>query len=138
MNTNITPAVLSLEDLQTLIASHIGMIEINAYAIREARERAAKFLVIQAHLTNHLKALEDIKVKATTLSSAQYAQAMRIQAGKNVTENKINAEADPNYAEARESSELIDAEINWVKKHHEMFGNAHVMFRQISMQHGSM
>lgn len=129
-------AVMELEDLQKLVADHIGLIEINAFAIREARERAAKFLMVQAHLTNHLKALEDVKVKTTTLTNAQYAQAMKIQAGKNVTENKINAEADPKYAEARESAELVDAEINWVKRHHEMFGNAHVMFRQISMQHG--
>lgn len=129
--------MLSIEDLQRLVSEHIGLVEINKNAFQEARERAAKFLVIQAHLANHLKEIDDIKVKASTLEKAQYAQSLMSQTGKNITENKILAEADPKYANSRESVELVDSEINWTKKHYEIFGNAHVMFRQISMQQGA-
>lgn len=126
----------TFEDLEVMVASHIDKVAVTSYAIAEARERAAQFLVIQAHLANHLKSLDDIKVKASTNEKAHYAQALMSQSGKNVTENKINAEADPSYAAARESIELIDSEHNWTKRHYEIFGNAHVMFRQISMQNG--
>lgn len=126
--------MLTLEQLQDLVNRHLDLVEVDSRAFSESRERAAKFLVIQAHLANHLKILEDVKVKASTIEKATYAQAMHKQAGKNVTENKINAEADPEYAAARESVELVEAEHNWTKRHFEIFGNAHVMFRQISMQ----
>ena len=126
--------MLTLEQIQDLVYKHLDLVEINTNAIIEARDRAAKFLVIQAHLANHMKTLDDIKVKASTIEKATYAQAMMQQGGKNVTENKINAEADPAYAAARESVELIDAEINWTKRHYDIFANAHVMFRQIAIQ----
>lgn len=125
---------MSFDQLQALVDKHIDLVEVTSSAVLEARERAAKFLVIQAHLANHLKILDDIKVKASTLEKASYAQALMKQAGKNVTENKINAEADPEYANARESVELIEAEHNWTKRHFEIFDNAHIMFRQISQQ----
>ena len=126
--------MLTFEQLEELVAKHIDLVEVTSSAIIEARERAAKFLVIQAHLTNHLKQLDDIKVKVSTESSAQYAQALMRQSGKNVTENKINAEADPEYARARETTELVESEHNWTKRHFEIFDNAHIMFRQISQQ----
>lgn len=126
--------MLTFEGLQELVNKNLDLIEVNSSAINESRERAAKFLVVQAHLTNHLKVLDDVKVKATTIQNAQYAQAMMSQAGKNVTENKINAEADPTYAASRESVELIESEHNWTKRHFDMFENAHVLFRQIGQQ----
>lgn len=129
--------MMTIEELQKIVADHIGLIEINKNAFQEARERAAKFLVIQAHLANHLKEIDDIKVKASSIEKAQYAQSLLSQSGKNITENKILAEADPKYAASRESVELVESEINWTKKHYEIFGNAHVMFRQISMQQGA-
>lgn len=121
-------------DLQKLVLQYIGLIEIDREAIIDARNRAAKFLVIQAHLNQHLKILEDVKVKASTEEKATYAQALMKQSGKNVTENKINAEADPDYTRAREAVELIASEHNWTKRHYEIFENAHIMFRQISQQ----
>lgn len=129
--------MLTLEQLEKLVMDHIDLVEIDANAFGQARERAAKFLVIQAHLANHMKLLDDTKVKASTIEKAQYSQSLMSQSGKNVTENKINAEADPRYSATRESVELIDSERDWVKRHYEIFGNAHVMFRQISMQNGA-
>ncbi len=127
--------MLTLEQLESMVYKYLDLVEIDSTSFSQSRERAAKFLVIQAHLANHLKTLDDVKVKASTIEKATYAQAMMRQTGKNVTENKINAEADVFYAAARESVELVDAEINWTKRHYDIFGNAHVMFRQIASQH---
>ncbi len=124
--------MMTYDQLQEYVMKCIDLIEIDQNAMVEAKDRAAKFLVVQAHLANHLKLLEDVKVKASTVEKASYAQALMSQSGKNVTENKINAEADPQYTLARESVELVDAEVNWTKKHYEIFGNAHIMFRQFS------
>src|SRR5690606_26106666 len=99
--------MMEFNDLQRLVLDSINLIEINRDAIIDAKNRAAKFLVIQAHLNDHLKLLEDVKVKASTEEKATYAQALMKQSGKNVTENKINAEADPDYIRAREAVELI-------------------------------
>ena len=126
--------MMTFEDLEALVAKHIDLIEITSVAISESRSRAAIFLVVQAHLANHLKLLDDVRAKSTTIQNATYAQALMSQSGKNVTENKINAEADPVYSNAREGVELIEAEHNWTKRHFEIFDNAHVMFRQISAQ----
>ena len=125
---------MDFDQLQALVLKHIGEIEINRDAIIDARNRAARFLVIQAHLNDHMKLLADVKVKASTEEKAKYAQAILTAGGKNVTEGKIIAEANPMYAQARESVELVDSEYNWTKKHYEIFENAHIMFRQIASE----
>jgi hypothetical protein len=124
--------IFAFEQLEQMVHDHLELVEINTAAIAESRARAAKFLIMQAILTDHLKLLEDVKVKASTIEKATYAQAMMGQGGKNVTENKILAEANPAYSQSRESVELIDAELNWTKKHFDIFNNAHIMFRQYS------
>lgn len=125
---------MDFDQLQALVLKHIGEIEINRDAILDARNRAARFLVIQSHLNDHMKILADVKVKASTEEKATYAQAILSAGGKNVTEGKIIAEANPIYAKARETVELIDSEFNWTKKHYEIFENAHIMFRQIASE----
>jgi hypothetical protein len=119
-------------DLQNLVQENLDLIEITKNSFSEARERAAKFLVVQAILSNHLKDLEDIKVKASTIEKAQFAQSVLCASGKNITENKMQAEADPVYAATRESLELVDSELNWTKRHYEIFAQGHVLFRQIA------
>jgi hypothetical protein len=126
--------MLDYQQLQELVNKYLDLVEIDRDAILDARNRAAKFLIVQSHLSNHLKLLEDTKVKASTIEKASYAQAMGSAGGKNVTENKISAEADPGYTNAREVVERIDAELNWTKRHFDIFENAHVMFRQIAAE----
>lgn len=125
---------MDFTQLEQIVSDHIDLIEINAAAIVQSKERSAKFLVIQALLSSHLKILQDVKVKAATEESATYAQALMSGSGKNVTENKIAAEGSPLYCRARETKELIDSEINWVKQHFDIFNNAHIMFRQYSKE----
>lgn len=125
---------MTFDQLEQLVQEHLDLVEMTAAALAEGRDRAAKFLVMQAILSNHLKAIQDVKVKVSTLEKASYAQAILGAPGKNVTENKIIAEADPNYSQNREAMELIDSEINWTRNHYDIFGNAHVMFRQYSRE----
>lgn len=122
----------TFEQIKTHVYEHIHLIEISAAAIADSRNRAAKFLVIQCFLADHIKVLEDTKVKASTIEKATYAQVLLGASGKKVTEVKIIAQGDPQYAASRESVELIDAELNWTKKHFDIFNNAHIMFRQYS------
>lgn len=125
---------MDFTQLQNIVNDHLDLVEISPAAIVQAKERAAKFLVMQAILSNHLKLIQDVKVKASTIEKASYAQAILSAGGKNITESKVIAEADPNYCQAREALELIDSEANWVKQHFEIFNNAHVLMRQSSRE----
>lgn len=121
---------MDLQQVTNLINEHIDLVEVNASALASSKDRAAKFLVIQAILATYLKGLEDGKAKLKTMVDATYAQSILGASGKNVTENKIIAEADPAYARVREGSEELDSEINWIKTHMKIFENAHILFRQ--------
>lgn len=125
---------MTYQDVVQIVDNHIGLIEVNPIAMNQSKERAAKFLVVQAILSNHIKELQDVKAQVSTLEKATYAQCLMTASGKNVTENKIMAEAHPDYAKNREALELIDSELNWCKQHFDIFNNAHVMFRQFSKE----
>jgi hypothetical protein len=125
---------MTFEEIEKYVSDHIDLIKINATALAQGKERAAKFLVIQAILSNHLKCLEEGKALVTTSVEATYAQVILGANGKNVTENKITAAADPRYTSQREAAENLDAEINWVKTHMKIFDNAHIMFRQYTKE----
>lgn len=125
---------MDFEQLQALVMENIDLIEVSPSGIVLSKERAAKFLTIQALLSNHLKMLQDAKAKVSTLEKATYAQAIVIADGKNITEKKVQAEANPQYSVQRENLELIDSEVNWTKQHYDIFANAHVMFRQYSRE----
>ena len=121
---------MNLEFIQKTIEDHLDLIEINAVALAQSRERAGKFLVVQAILTSYLKDLEEAQAKITTIREASYAQSIKMADGKNITEKKVEAEANPEYSSYREASERVAAEINWIKGHIKIFENAHILFRQ--------
>lgn len=125
---------LTFDQIEQVVIEHVSMIEISSASLAEGKKRAAQFLVVQSLLSNYLKDIESAKAKINTESSAQYATALGSGGGKNVTENKINAEAHPSYTQARERQEEYDAEIRWLKTHIEIFQNAHLMFRQYTRE----
>lgn len=126
--------MMSFPQIEEIVLEHVELIRIDSNAIAQGKERAGKFLVVEALLANHLKTLEDAKAQVSTLSNANYAQAMMSQNGKNVTENKILAESSPEYSQTRETLEKLDSEINWTKNHMKIFDNAHIMFRQYTRE----
>ena len=123
---------MNLEDVRDLIADTLTLITVDAKGLQQAKERAARFLVVQAILESYiLDYISSDKSKLTTLTSAVYAQTLVESEGKNVTEKKIAAESDTRYSSTREASERVDAIHNYIKTHIKIFDNAHVFFRQL-------
>lgn len=125
---------LTFDQVEQAVLEHIDLIEISSSSLAQGKDRAAKFLIVQSLLSSYLKQVEEGKAKAQTLVSAEYATAIACADGKNITEKKQSAEADPKYTAVREKVEELDAEIRWLKTHIDIFQNAHVMFRQYTRE----
>jgi hypothetical protein len=126
--------MLTFEQIEQIVSEHIELIPMTATGLAQAKDRAAKFLVVQAILSNHLKTLRDTKPQVSTMERASYAQCLFETTSKKITENKIHVEANPKYTVTREALELIDSEISWTKEHFEIFKDAHVLYRQNSKE----
>ena len=125
---------MKFEELKELIDEHIDLILLDAKALKEAQDRATRFLVVVSVLSNYRLDLEKKKTKLITLREAHFSQALGRSEAKNVTEKKMEAESDPKYTGQREAVEEIDSEISWVKCHIEIFNNAHITYRQLSKE----
>lgn len=123
---------LSSADIEKLVEDHIDLIAVNGESLAQAKTRSAKFLVAESILSSYLKELQKAIAQFKTVSTASYAQVMKGLSSKKVTENKIEAEAHPDYSRNRQSLEEMEAEANWVKTHMKIFDNAHVMYRQFA------
>lgn len=123
---------MNLEQLKPLIQEHVDLIKVDAKAVSEARERAAKFLTLQAILNNYHLELETDRAKTSTLCEALFSQAVSRAEGKNITEKKLFAADDDEYKEIKVVLDSMTAQSNWVKQYMRMFENAHLMFRQLS------
>ena len=121
---------MTFEQIEKIVQEHVELISINGEALAQAKTRSAKFLVAESILSSYLMGLQKAAAQLQTISTATYAQVMKGLDSKKVTENKINAEADPGYSQKRQALEEIEAESNWVKIHMKIFENAHVMYRQ--------
>lgn len=126
--------IMNFPEIERIVNDHLDLIKIDAVGLAEGKPRAARFLVVQSLLANYLKDLQDARAKVSTVVDASYAQAIQTAEGKNITEKKTMAEANPLYAGNREGMETLDSEINWIKVHMDIFNNAHLMFRQYSRE----
>lgn len=123
---------MTLEQIRELIDTHVQLIKVDAKAVSEARDRAAKFLTIQAVLSNYLLELDTDRAKIVTMTEALYAKAARQSSGKSITEKKLEADEDSDYTDAKIGADTMAAQVNWVKQYIKIFENAHLMFRQLS------
>lgn len=123
---------MNITQVEQLITETVELIAVSGKSLADAKPRASRFLVVNSILATFLRDLEEELPKFDTLVSATYAQAIMGADGKNITEKKVTAEAEPNYCTARENKEKLDAVRNWVKNHMDIFENAHVMYRQYS------
>lgn len=98
----------------------------------EAERRSGEFLAAMATITNfrHLLGME--KIKLLTVQTATYAQQMSKGTAKTVTENKLTAEASPEYTEAREALEGIENDLSYLKAYYEVFSNGHIFYRNLA------
>jgi hypothetical protein len=98
----------------------------------EAERRAGEFLVAQATITDwrHLLSME--RIKLTSLQTAVYAEKMSQGTAKTVTENKMTAEASPEYMKAREELEQVENDLSYLKAYYDIFQNAHIFYRNMA------
>lgn len=121
---------LSIEQVEAIIERGVEEIAITAASLADAAPRAGRFLTRVAVLTDFLKDVEDDLPKYQTQVNMTYAQAIMQASGKNITEKKVEAEADQAYNRALEDQGKHKSVHNWVRNHIENFNNAHVMYRQ--------
>ena len=103
--------------------------------VHQAEALAQKFLVICHTLTNARYELEKGKIKYQSLLDVIYQKEFLDAANSGTkvtaTERKIVALATLGYSEARESLELIEIRIDYIKANFKIFENAHIFYRNI-------
>ncbi len=122
------------EEIIQAVQEHLDLIAVTSQGLAESKERAAKFLLIQAVLIEYLRQVDEELVKMSTLKEATYAQRIGKTPGKNITEKKINVAMDEEYSPVRESYGEWDALREWVKGHIKIFENAHILYRGFSRE----
>lgn len=123
---------MEFEDVKQYVDEHVDLIVFGKDSMRESMERASKFLVVISILSEFRLSLERRKAQDITLREALYHKAINAAEGKNVTEKKIEAEANPEYTTGRESVENLDAQISWAKTNIDIFNNAHILYRNLA------
>jgi len=122
-----------MTDIKRLLEEYIAALPLNkSISIPEAERRAGLFLTAQAQLAEIKHGFTEELIKLTSVQSAVYAQELAKGGAKTMTENKVTAEASPEYTKAREALESIQNDIAYIRAHQELFSNAHVLYRQLS------
>lgn len=103
-------------------------------SIPELERRAGEFLSAMATLASWKHAFAEDKIRLVSVQTAVYAEQLSKGTAKTITENKITAEATPEYLEAREGLERIENDINYLKAYMEIFNNGHLFYRQMCKQ----
>lgn len=98
----------------------------------EAEERASSLLIIMAELLKQKRSLESKSIKASSIECVSLHKSVHEAEGKNVTEKKLKAVATPEYIKDREEAEEIERDISYLKSMVDVFGDAHILWRQIA------
>lgn len=120
-----------LDDLRAVINDHLDFIKMDRKALADAPDRACRFLVMVAILTEWLFGLESAIAKFEVMEAASWATAIKNSSG-TITEKKALAPDDPQYKDAKIKLAELKAQQYWVKTHIKIFDNAHITFRQLS------
>lgn len=123
---------MELSYIEQLVEETVELIAISNQSLADARPRASRFLVVNSILSSFLREVEEDLPRCETLEGAQYATAINLVNGKNITEKKAQVELVTNYTDAREQKQKLEALREWLKTHIKIFENAHLMYRQYS------
>ena len=126
--------MLKFEEIESLVFSYLELLTVSTEGLLESRERAAKFLEIQAILVACLREIMVELSKLDTIKEATFANAIVSVEGKNVTEKKILVAKDSNYSSIREMFEQLESFREWIKGHIRIFENAHILYRSFSRE----
>ncbi len=124
----------TFEELKEFISQNVDLIAYSKDSYKESVERATRFLMVIAVLAEHRMELERKRAKLTTLREVEYSRSIAVAEGKNVTEKKVSAEANPQYSGAREAVEELEGELSWAKTMVDVFNCAHVTYRQMAKE----
>jgi hypothetical protein len=97
----------------------------------EAEKKASMYLLVLAKIADTRHILAEEKIKATSIQTVTFAEVLSEQKAKTVTENKMNAEANPFYIKTRESVEELENDIVYLKAYFDVFTNAHLFYRAV-------
>ena len=122
------------DEIFEVVQGQLDLITVTSEGLAASKERAARFLVIQATLIEYLRQVDEELAKHSTLKEATYASKINKLDGKNITEKKINIATDVEYSSIRESYEDLEALREWVKGHIKLFENAHILYRGFSRE----
>ena len=100
--------------------------------IHEAEDLAPKFLVACQVLTSSRLSLQEQKIEAISVKDVIYRDSLLKAVGKTITEKKIDAEANKQFRDIRELTEILDARIDYVKANYKILENAHIFYRQLA------
>lgn len=122
-----------MKEIKDFIAEKAALLPVNkSISIPEAERRAGEFLVAQAQLTEWRHDLSEGKIFALSVQTATYAQELAKGTAKTMTENKVTAEASPEYTKAREDLERIENDLSYLRAYFDIFSAAHVFYRNLA------
>lgn len=122
-----------MKDIKEYIAKYSALLPVaKSISLPEAERRAGEFLSAQAQLTEWRHQLSEDKIKYLSVQTAVYAYQLAKGTAKTMTENKVTAEASPEYIEAREAMEGVENDVSYLKAYYEIFASAHVFYRQMA------
>jgi hypothetical protein len=122
------------EEIEGLVDEMVDKIAFSPKAVRESAERCTSFLTTCAMLADFKRSRDVDRAKAQTVVDIELRNAMDRSVAKQVTEKKMDAQADSKYTVARQALEEIEADISWSRTLIGVFENAHVTYRQIAKE----
>lgn len=120
--------------IEELVEAALEDVLVTPEGLSMSRERAAKFLIVQATLTDYLRQIDEELVQNSALRDATFSDAIGKVKGANVTEKKINVSKDDGFMDAKKLCEKLEAEREWIRGHIKIFENAHLLYRSMSRE----
>ena len=98
----------------------------------EIEKRTGAFLQCKARVVEWKRLFTEQRNHSKSLERTAFKIAIQMQGKGGVTENKLKAEADPEYQKYRELYEHYDSVVSYLRAYRDIFQDAHIMFRQLS------
>lgn len=130
----VTSEIEDFEEVKGLVLDHIHLIEIDKNAYKDAEERAAKFLMVQAILNDFKLDIDEKLAQQKSIVHAQFAIALNEAAGSNAPAREANAKADKEYCTAVEFQDDLKAAHKWTETNLDIFKDAHIFYRQLAQK----
>jgi len=122
-----------MNDIKEFISKYESLLAVGtSISYTEAERRAGEFLVGMARITDMKHLLSGDKIRMLSVQTAVYASLMAKGTAKTVTENKLNAEASPEYEKAREDLEHLENDISYLRAYYDILNNAHIFYRTMA------